>query len=114
MKAYVIEMVIMNKLNENHIPYMIGSIVSGPKGGKYFLDTFNTELLFKKMLNINVLDPSLIINNARDNDILRYVTLQDTNESNLATNIVKQINCKLIPLIRLKGKATTLKIAEKM
>ena len=48
---YKIEEVVFIKIHANHVPYYLGMIVSGPKGGKYYLDEYCTEILLASRFN---------------------------------------------------------------
>lgn len=50
MLGYEIDKVIVVRLNNEHIPYIKGLLVIGPKGGKYLLDEFNSEILVKNII----------------------------------------------------------------
>ena len=45
MGIYKLEKLVMVKLSSEHIPYFGYIIVVGPRGGKYLLDQFNTEVM---------------------------------------------------------------------
>lgn len=56
MKKYNLECIIINKLSKKSIPYFIGMVIVGPKGGRYFLDVFNCEYVLKKQTEYGVLN----------------------------------------------------------
>ena len=45
MGIYKLDRLVMVKLSSTHIPYFGYIIVVGPRGGKYLLDQFNTEVM---------------------------------------------------------------------
>lgn len=45
MGIYRLDKLVMVKLSSTHIPYFGYIIVVGPRGGKYLLDQFNTEVM---------------------------------------------------------------------
>jgi len=48
MGLYRLEKLVMVKLSSTHIPYFGYIIVVGPRGGKYLLDQFNTEVMTRR------------------------------------------------------------------
>lgn len=49
--GYKLDTVVYNDLGSTehgfHVPYMVGAVVKGPKGGKYMLDDYLVELYLK-------------------------------------------------------------------
>lgn len=48
--GYEISKIIVVRFNNNHVPYIKGLLVKGPKNEKYLLDEFNGEFLVKNLL----------------------------------------------------------------
>lgn len=61
-KLYRIEKLIYVKISDNHIPYIKGLVVRGPKGGKYCLDEFNIGILALHIYNMNSGQTTLAVN----------------------------------------------------
>lgn len=100
MSGYVIERVIMVKRFETHVPYYLGMLVSGPKGGLYYLDEFCTEMALKERFGPNRLT-------YRTRDIMEHLGMRMgnilvLNEADMIDDILKGLG--VTKLIRLKGK----------
>ena len=65
-----------------HQPYMLGTLILGPKNGMYLLDTYGTSLLIRKVIGYET--------GLRDEEViglmgLPYRTIHNTEESEEAT-----------------------------
>lgn len=47
---YRLDKLVMVKFNKAHIGYFGYLIIVGPRGGRYLLDQFNTEVMFKRAI----------------------------------------------------------------
>lgn len=45
--GYSVTKVVYHSMGDKYIPYIIGCVVRGPKGGKYMLDAFGIQHLFR-------------------------------------------------------------------
>lgn len=46
-KGYSIVRVLYHSMGEQYTPYIVGCILEGPKGGKYLIDNFGIQYLFR-------------------------------------------------------------------
>lgn len=74
------------QLSVNHIPYLVYSIVEGPRGGQYMLDEFNTEVLLKHL--VNTINPTIVafqkhkvIKNMTKNAIVKTIYSSYSNDT---------------------------------
>lgn len=113
---YKINKVIFNKLHSNHVPYLLGILVEGPRGGKYFLDCFNTETLLKTYFGMGYSNfVTNLVQDAIDRSKYKiekeYITIKYDTEKEMLAAIRRKY--KAVILSRLDGKETTLKISKK-
>lgn len=104
-----IDTVYIVKLSSNHMPYVLGCKVVGPKGGAYMLDKFNFEQLLKNY------------NKGRYmayNDILERIVVRDTKKVYIRNfvggdkafiDLARNLHLK--PLVRLDGLEKTKRLA---
>ena len=104
-----IDTVYIVKLSNNHVPYVLGCKVVGPKGGAYMLDKFNFEQLLKNY------DKGRYM---AYNDILERIVVRNTLQvyiRNFAGGDKAFIdlarNLHLKPLVRLDGLEKTKRLA---
>jgi hypothetical protein len=91
--SYIIERVLVNQLHKTHIPYLLGIIVKGPKGGRYYLDAFNSELLMKSMFTQECLDDTasgVLSRKSREANIQEYLCIKYDGEKKLNSILAKQ------------------------
>lgn len=46
-KGYAIVSVIYHSMGDRYVPYIVGVVIEGPKGGKYLIDNFGIMYLFR-------------------------------------------------------------------
>ena len=107
---YKVREIVYTKLFDTHLPFLAYTIIEGPRGGKYLVDVFNTELIFKGATgNVYMGHPGKIIRaHAIEREIGRYTnkTLMDDDLKLLAKNM------GYTPLIRKSGIKIAFSIAE--
>ena len=105
-KLYRIEKLIYVKISDDHIPYIKGLVVSGPKGGKYCLDEFNIGVLALHMYNMNKGQTPLAVNKL----------LREVGDRKLPVEFISNPDTSIrrfgTPLYRKSGMECTKKIAK--
>lgn len=103
---YKVEKLIYVKVSDNHIPYIKGLVVSGPKGGRYCLDEFNIGILARYIYNMNRSKDPLAVNKL----------LREMADRKIPVEFISNPNTSIrrfgTPLYRKSGMEYTKKIAK--
>lgn len=105
---YYIETVLFCKRSKIHIPYFIGIVIVGPKGGKYLLDTFNSEKLILHIKGWYVLHNKMdVIMKEIGHNMGNYLVI------NIEYNSEKELYDKITSMYNIKKKFIRKDVKEK-
>lgn len=75
--GYTLTNIIYVRTSEKYVPYIVGSTISGPRGGDYMLDAFGTSEVIRR-LNLRIEHGiTCMVMNPENGDVLRSNVITD-------------------------------------